>query len=350
MSRSISPTRFVPRATAAAMLVGVALPARAVITRHDVPDASYVVPDADYPALVDLFEPDDCMGTLVEGSHLLTVAHCATDLQVGHALDVAGAPHTVAEVFLHPQWNDGDHYDIAVVRLSTPVTHVEPLPIYTGNGELGQTVWLVGRGTSGTALQGESGGSNDAQLRRATNTVSFVNDFLIELRMDSPTDADVTALEGVGAGGDSGCPVFMDVNGVPHIVGLNAFGDTDGGGDIGSYGAWDYQTRVTLYETWLEGIIGPIPVPSVDPDTDDEPDRDAGADVDPGDDAEDWEAPAGDTGVETDKPVGPSDDTDPGRLGEFHAVGCSMTGGGTQVTGWGLVFVALTGLMRRRAD
>ena len=56
--------------------------AEAIITRDDVPDASYVVPDADYPAVVDLFEPGDCIGTLITTQHLLTVAHCAEDLTV----------------------------------------------------------------------------------------------------------------------------------------------------------------------------------------------------------------------------------------------------------------------------
>ena len=39
--------------------------AEAIIIRDDRNDADYVVDDADYPALVDLIEKGDCIGTLV---------------------------------------------------------------------------------------------------------------------------------------------------------------------------------------------------------------------------------------------------------------------------------------------
>tara|TARA_Y100001968_G_scaffold324808_1_gene364899 strand:- start:259 stop:498 length:240 start_codon:yes stop_codon:yes gene_type:complete len=39
--------------------------AAAIITRDDVTDASYVVADADCPAVIDLFEPGDCLGTVL---------------------------------------------------------------------------------------------------------------------------------------------------------------------------------------------------------------------------------------------------------------------------------------------
>ena len=46
--------------------------------------------DADFPALVDLFEPGDCIGTLIGPDYLLTVAHCAVDMSRGQALNVGG--------------------------------------------------------------------------------------------------------------------------------------------------------------------------------------------------------------------------------------------------------------------
>ena len=70
----------------------------AVITRHDLSDSNYVVSDTDYPALVNLFEPSDCIGTLVHESYLLTVAHCAADLRNGQSLKVNGVSHVIAEV------------------------------------------------------------------------------------------------------------------------------------------------------------------------------------------------------------------------------------------------------------
>ena len=54
--------------------------AQAIIIRDDLDDSNYLVNDSDYPALVDLIERGDCIGTLVHESYLLTVAHCAADL------------------------------------------------------------------------------------------------------------------------------------------------------------------------------------------------------------------------------------------------------------------------------
>ena len=187
--------------------------AHAVITRHDLPDSDYVVADADYPALVNLFEPSDCIGTLVHESYLLTVAHCAADLRSGDSLKVNGISHAIAEVIIHPKWRKRrDEYDIALVRLKKPVNGVTPLPIYRGTDELGSVITLVGRGDHATGLVGERRAKNDGKLRQATNVVSGVDDHFIEIYFEKPGEDGITDLEGVGAAGDSGCPVFIDVD------------------------------------------------------------------------------------------------------------------------------------------
>lgn len=229
--------------------------AGAIIIRHDVPDSEYVVPDGDYPAVVTLFPPDDCMGSLIHESYLLTVAHCAVDLGAGDSLDVSGASHVIAEVTLHPEWTDGDTFDIAVVRFEEPVVGVDPIPIYRGSDELGAIVTLVGRGVTETGLVGESGASSDGLLRRATNLVTDADDHVLEFFFDSPDDDDVTDLEGVGASGDSGGPVFIEVDGTRYIAGLNSYGDGDGGIGVGEYGAWDYQARVSRYADWVDSVL-----------------------------------------------------------------------------------------------
>ena len=77
--------------------------ARAIIMRHDLPDSDYVVADSNYPAIVNLFEPSDCIGTLIHESYLLAVAHCAADLHRGQFLKVNGISHAIAEVIIHPK-------------------------------------------------------------------------------------------------------------------------------------------------------------------------------------------------------------------------------------------------------
>jgi hypothetical protein len=247
-------------AAAAACLVALPAPdADAIATRDDVPDSEYLVAEADYPALVTLFPPDDCAGTLIDESHLLTAAHCAVDLRAGDALDVNGATHAVAEIALHPMWRDGDHHDIAVVRLEQPVIGVDPVPIYRGSDELGATVTLVGRGVSATGVEGERAGRRDHMLRRATNVVSAVDAHLLEVVFERPGEEGVTRLEGVGASGDSGGPVLLEVDGVRQLAGLNAFGDAPDGVRIGQYGARDHQTRVSRYADWIDRVLGELP-------------------------------------------------------------------------------------------
>lgn len=254
ISRRICVLRGLPCLVLGGALVG-APDAHAIIIRDDVPDSAYVVEDADYPAVVTLFPPDDCAATLFHQSHLLTVAHCAVDLTAGDTLEIADMQILVAEVTLHPMWTDGDNYDIAIVRLADPVTSVEPLPLYRGADEMDATVTLVGRGTTATGLEGESGGDSDGMLRRATNVVTSVDELLFEVVFDSPSGGTATDLEGVGASGDSGGPVFLDVDGVPHVAGLNAFGDAPNGVGIGQYGSTDYQTRVSAFAGWVDETV-----------------------------------------------------------------------------------------------
>jgi hypothetical protein len=307
--------------------------AGAIIIRHDVEDAAYVVDDESFPALVDLISPGDCIGTLVHPSYLLTVAHCAIDLSVGGTLEVAGAAHPVAEVILHPSWEDLDEFDIALVRLTTPVTTVEPLPVYRGDGELGAVVTLVGRGVTATGLAGEEGGDSDGQLRRATNVVTDVSTHHLELRFDSDGQPGLTALEGVGAAGDSGCPAFIDVDGTRYIAGLNSFGDGSGAADVGQYGALDYQTRVSQYLPWIEEHVE---LPAVDLPSDDEPalgdegeDKPADAvDVDVDDEADEGNAPIAEPGETS---PGPDEGTE--SLGSD--VGSGAAGGRSAPAGIG---------------
>ena len=236
--------------------------AYAIVIRDDRPDSDYIVPDSDYPALVNLFEPNDCIGTLVHESYLLTVAHCADDLGRGDSLVVNGVRHTVAQVIKHPSWNRRrDEFDIALVRFEEPVRGVTPLPIYRGAGELGSVVALVGRGVTANGLQGERRAESDGNLRRATNVVTAVNNHFIEILFERPGQNGITELEGVGVSGDSGCPVFIEVDGVEQIAGLNSYGEGGNGSRVGQYGSRDYQSRVSRYLDWLDSVVDfPEPV------------------------------------------------------------------------------------------
>lgn len=326
------------------VLLTAAPEASAIIIRDDVPDTDYIVEDADYPAIVTLFPPDDCAATLFHESHLVTVAHCAVDLSAGDSLQVGGTASTVAEVTLHPMWTDGDNYDIAVVRLEEAVSGVDPLPLYRGADEMGAEVTLVGRGTTGTGIEGENGGNNDAVLRRATNIVTSVEALLFEVVFDAPADADVTELEGVGASGDSGGPVFLDVDGVPHVAGLNAFGDAPNGVGIGQYGGMDYQTRVSAFVDWVDEVVAGAEEPG---DTDGPGGDDTGSSSS-GDEA----GSGGDqtsTGGDDSGTSSGSSATDSGGPGETDSEsGCGCRSDGSPAAPWALLLCGFVMTRRRR--
>jgi len=333
--------------------LGLVADAGAIVIRDDVPDADYVVADEDYPALVDLFEPGDCIGSLVHESYVLTVAHCAMDLSAGETLDVAGTSHAIADVILHPEWEDIEDFDIALVRFEEPVVGVDPLPLYRDTAELDAVVTLVGRGTTATGLEGEAGGSTDGLLRRANNVVSGVEEHFIEIYFESPEEPGVLPLEGVGAAGDSGCPVFIEVDGVAQIAGLNSYGDFDAGGGVALYGSWDYQTRVSTYLDWIDEVVGDAPANPGDDDDDDDDDDDVEDESGGGDESSGGGADDGsddgsddDTGDET---GGPFDTGMPSGSSDEDASGCSCRAGSPTVP-WLSALLGLLVVCRRQAS
>ena len=230
--------------------------AEAIIIRDDRDDADYIVKDADYPALVDLIEKGDCIGTLVHESFLLTVAHCAADMDEGDPLIINKVPNSVSKIILHPKWKKRrDEFDIALLRLQKPVKNVTPLPIYRGSDEVGNSITLVGRGVTANGLRGERDAKNDGKLRKCTNIVTKVDDHFIEILFERPGEDGITEIEGVGAAGDSGCPAFIYIKGIRYIAGLNSWGDGPKGIRVGQYGAYDYQARVSRYLEWLDSEV-----------------------------------------------------------------------------------------------
>ena len=328
----MSPTR--PRClvlmTLGGLYLAAASDAHAVITRHDVDDSEYVVPDSDFPALVDLFQPGDCIGTLIHPSTLLTVAHCAEDLRDNQTLTIGGTEHAIEEVVLHPEWR-GWLYDIALVRLEVEVEGIAPYPLYRGEAELGQQLVIVGRGLHGTGIEGEPGATQDQNLRRATNIITKADDHWLEVIFEEPGEDGITDLEGVGASGDSGGPAFLETETGLVIAGLNSWGDATFPTRVGQYGAWDYSTRVSKYLEWLDSEV----------DTSDIGDTDT-----PGDTGS-----AGDTGHTSPGGDSGSGTADSGDSGGDAEDGSSDTGCGcatSEATRSWVGLLALLALVKRR--
>lgn len=228
--------------------------ASAIIRRHDVPDSQYIVPASDYPAVVDLFiaRPGDCIATLIAPEWLITAAHCVDTLVVTNEIAVGGANYQITEIHTHSGWNQ-DTDDITLIRTNEPVVGVAPIPIYRGDQETGSMVWFVGRGDTSTGDIG--GGAADGNTRAATNTVVSSDAFWLRFVFNGPTDAEVTALEGISGDGDSGGPALMQTQDGLRVAGLSSYQD-NGNQTLGTYGVDEIYTRVSRYADWIDGLTG----------------------------------------------------------------------------------------------
>lgn len=203
--------------------------------------------------------------------YILTAGHVfARD---GRASDyvyrsVSGAVHRADRLYVHPAWNwfhdERTGYDIAIVRLRTPITDAGfPPALYAGRGEMGKRIVMVGFGNRGIGSVGEKPvfyrGSDKAA---AENTVDDIRDgrpklpptgdagnwLGITFRDDRETPG-VTRLEGILGSGDSGGSAWMQTINGWVIVGVNANGDGD------TYGSRAYFARVSGARDWIGSIL-----------------------------------------------------------------------------------------------
>ncbi len=234
-----------------------------MITRHDRPDERYRALAAKYSAAVCQTLPEGrsiwAEGTLIDPSWVLTAAHAAMMLSVPTSrVVVADRDYPIAQVILHPAWSwdpDIDHWgakaDIALIELAETVKDVEPVPLYEGQDELGQTVVFVGRGRFGTGLTGPE--NDDGQVRAATNVVERVQDKWIVFRFDDPSTA--TDLEGISGPNDSGGPAFIEIGSSLYLCGVSSYQDDREQGRAGVYGVWEYYARVSEFLDWIRQTI-----------------------------------------------------------------------------------------------
>lgn len=237
-----------------------ATPPGEIIRRHDRPDSLFLELGRGWRSLAHLNLPTpqgagDGEGTLIGPRWVLTAAHVATELELGHPVTVAGADHAVDSIVLHPEWNDGPH-DLALVRLATPVVEVPPARLYRESDEVDRVVVMVGWGDYGTGLAGPEG--NDRRVRGATNRVDEVSNLWLKLRFDAPDDPRATDLEGVSGPGDSGGPAYLEGSGPEILMGVGSGQSTRDAAGPGRYGAVEYYVRISRYVEWIEGVTGPL--------------------------------------------------------------------------------------------
>jgi hypothetical protein len=171
-----------------ALLAVLAANASAIVIRHDRKDAQYVQYAKQFKAYGDVVEAGS---TLIAPRWLLTAGHVAKEISPYTSFAVVGGKsYLIDRVIFHPDYVKAGYRgprDIALLRLSKPVTEVEPVGLYRGNDEAGQTVSFFGRGQTGNGQTGPT--SEDGKMRGATNKLERVNDNSVFFQFDPPATA-----------------------------------------------------------------------------------------------------------------------------------------------------------------
>jgi len=260
------------------VLLALSFSAGAVVIRDDVDDAKYRVPDSEMPALADI--PMEGQGVLIDPRWVLTAAHAVTWQPDGvNEVTIHHVPRHVERLVLYPGYRklpqplvdkaveSGDatriiaflsaSNDVALLKLSEPVTDVSPVAIYRKDDELGKTVKIVGKGATGTGLRGQDAdGEHRTVLRRAFNRITGVQGQWLCYIFHEPASA--LPLEGISGDGDSGGPVLVQVKGQWEVAGLASWKRGKDNAILlhpGFYGQTNYNVRLSHYANWIDSVI-----------------------------------------------------------------------------------------------
>lgn len=201
-----------------------------------------------------------CTGTLIGCQTFLTAAHCVNeDTNATHYWVYLqhGGLAAVSSIAFHPSYNPNlSGRDVAVIKLSSPVTGIDPTPINTTHD-----LQALGLGLGGVVSGfGRTGGGSDYGVKRygdivtadcnTSETNGESNDVLVCWDYASPVGPAGT--DSNTCNGDSGGPLFMDFAGTTEVVGITSAGVAV------DCQAFDHSWDASVYHnaSWINGQLG----------------------------------------------------------------------------------------------
>ena len=198
-----------------------------------------------------------CGGTIVDATTIITAAHCVegetaagTTIRAG-VTDVTstnGQDVGVASITSHPSYAQNELADIAVIKLTKPLTlgeNVQAIPLATAGQVEAATTGIV----SGWGAVSENGGDSNVLLEAA---VPLVSDEACSVALGTDADTEVCA-GGTGTDscyGDSGGPLAIDTGNGLALAGVVSWGEECGGTTPGVY------ADVPGLTEWLDEVRG----------------------------------------------------------------------------------------------
>jgi len=211
----------------------------AVVKRNDIPDENYQkMAKEDFFAPIGRIQATKKSGTgvLISPNVVLTSAHTvfkdkkvkfilynSLDKQTLYSGRVCPHEDFVYEVNKNNKPTFVKN-DIALIFLDQAIENVKPVTLYKGNSFLEKKIYCCGFGKTGTGLKGPL--IRDRKKRAFTNRIKKIkklvgSDEYLICYFNSPKESSqVTELEGCGAQGDSGAPVFIDEANKKSVIGL----------------------------------------------------------------------------------------------------------------------------------